>query len=48
MNPLKGEVSLVREKRRYEKMHPRYEYHQCLPEERFEGSEESLRLPRIF
>jgi hypothetical protein len=39
MNPLKGEVSLVRETWRYEKMHTGYEYHQCLPEERFEGSE---------
>jgi hypothetical protein len=48
MNPLKGEVSLVREKWGYEKMHPRYEYHQCLPEKRFEGGEESFGLPRIF
>jgi hypothetical protein len=43
-NPLKEEVSLGRESQRYEKMHPGYQYHHKLSEERFEGGKQSFRF----
>jgi len=44
MNPLREEVFLVRESQRYEKIHPGYQYHHSLSEERFEGGKQSFRF----
>ena len=35
---------LVRERQRYEKIHPGYQYHHSLSEERFEGGKQSFRF----
>ena len=35
---------LVRESQRYEKIHPGYQYHHSLSEERFEGGKQSFRF----